>query len=87
MDPLRNALHTPPLKNSSTGDVDFKLWNGPRVRQIVKYRLDWICKTWTGFAKAGFVTGRFLKHGFVKGGFVKHGFVKGGSVKHGFEKR
>ena len=39
--------------------------------------LEWICKTWSGFVKGGFV-----KHGFVKGGFVKHGFVKGGFVKH-----
>ena len=29
-------------------------------KNIVKHGLDWICKTWTGF----------VKHGFVKGGFV-----------------
>ena len=43
--------------------------------------MEWICKTWSGFVKGGFV-----KHGFVKGGFVKHGFVKGGFVKGGFVK-
>ena len=43
--------------------------------------LEWICKTWSGFVKGGFV-----KHGFVKGGFVKHGFVKRGFAKHGFVK-
>ena len=58
--------------------------------------LEWICKTWSGFVKGGFVKhgfvkGAFVKHGFVKGGFVKrgfvkHGFVKGGFVKHGFVK-
>ena len=48
---------------------------------IVKHGVEWICKTWSGFVKGGFV-----KHGFVKGGFVKHGFVKGGFVKHGFVK-
>ena len=48
--------------------------------------LEWICKTWSGFVKHGFVKGGFVKHGFVKGGFVKHGFVKGGFVKHGFVK-
>ena len=57
-------------------------------RHVVKYRLDWICKTWTefvkhGFVKRGFVKYGFVKHGFVKHGFVKHGFVKGGFVKHG----
>ena len=53
--------------------------------------MEWICKTWGGFVKHGFVKhgfvkGGFVKHGFVKGGFVKHGFVKGGFVKHGFVK-
>ena len=51
--------------------------------------MEWICKTWTGFVKGGFVKhgfvkGGFVKHGFVKGGFVKDRFVKGGFVKHGF---
>ena len=27
---------------------------------IVKYRLDWICKTWTVFAKHGFVNLRWI---------------------------
>ena len=45
-------------------------------KNIVKHGLDWICKTWTGFVKHGFVKGGFVKHGFVKRGFVKHGFVK-----------
>ena len=54
--------------------------------------VEWICKTWTGFVKGGFVKhgfvkGGFVKHGFVKGGFVKDGFVKGGFVKDGFVKR
>ena len=48
--------------------------------------MEWICKTWTGFVKGGFVRGGFVKHGFVKGGFVKNGFVKGGFVKDGFVK-
>ena len=53
--------------------------------------MEWICKTWSGFVKGGFVKGGFVKrgfvkHGFVKGGFVKHGVVKGGFVKHGFVK-
>ena len=53
-------------------------------RHILKYGLDWICKTRTGFVKRGFVKHGFVKHGFVKHGFVKHGFVKHGFVKHGF---
>ena len=58
-------------------------------RHIVKYRLDWICKTWTGFVKDGlvkygFVKGVFVKHGFIKHGFVKHGFVKGGFVTNSY---
>ena len=58
------------------------------IRHIVKDKLDWICKTWTGFVKHGFVKGGFVKHvfvkhRFVKGRIVKHGFVKGGFVKHG----
>ena len=61
------------------------------VCHIVKYRLDWICDTWTGLVKHGFVKGEFVKHGsvkhgFVKRGFVKHEFLKGGFVKHGFIK-
>ena len=36
------------------------LWSY-RSWHIVKYGLDWICKTRTGFVKHGFV-----KHGFVK---------------------
>ena len=89
----RVLTHGPPQKYPSHPTSE-KLVNrgcrsygtAPRVRQIVKYGLDWICKTCSGFVKAGLVKGRFLKHGFVKGRFVKHGFVKGGSVKQGFEK-
>ena len=38
--------------------------------------MEWICKTWGGFVKHGFVKGGFVKHGFVKGGFVKHDNLK-----------
>ena len=57
------------------------------IRHIVKHRLDWICKTRTGFVKHGFVKHGFVIRGFVKHGFVKRRFVKRGFVKHGFVKR
>ena len=29
---------------------------GDNKRNVVKYGLDWVCETWTGLVKEGFVT-------------------------------